>query len=357
MKQQHQFELTLSRRDGTPLVSETGQPVGPIPVKVDFDPAREWAKFEAMRARETDYQQANTDGPVPIWDASRGAPYVRAFSVNVTSNGSRMAVEFPTTYFSATARALSSYFLQKGQLKAGEIFHYVVTSRPLEPVANPGQPGPSRLSVRRKTPPLDLRTDMTVDRMMDNAQPCGDPVDEDMPVFVAQAVLDEVARQTRHAGSLEAGEFLIGYLHRCLASGRVFLRITDQIPAEHTRQELVKLTFTAETFDAARQSLNDRGANELLAGWAHSHSWLQDTCKDCKKREQGECSAKADFFSEDDVHVHRTAFLKAFSVALVASNSPCSGLTWAMYGWKLGMIRRRGFYITPDNHNQQGDRS
>lgn len=356
MKQGHQFELTLSRRDGAPLVGDTGQPVGPIPVQVDFEPAREWARFEVLRAGDIDCEQASANSPEPIWDVSQGPPYVHAFSVSVTSNGSSRTIEFPTTYFAETARVLSLYFVQKGQLKAGEIFYYVVTSRPLEPVSGAGRPGPSRLSVRRKTPPLDLRTDKTVEEMMANSQPYGDPIDEDMPVFVAQDVLDEVARQTRDAGSLEAGAFLIGYLHRCPVSLRVFLRITDQIPAEHTRQELVKLTFTAETFDAARQSLKDRGANEILAGWAHSHSWLQDTCKDCTKRDQGKCTAKADFFSEDDVHVHKTAFLKAFSVALVAGNSPYSGLTWALYGWKLGMIQRRGFYITPDNHNEQGEK-
>lgn len=355
MKEGYQFELTLSKQDGNPLVSETGEPLGPIPVQVDFDPAREGAKFEALRREAVSYRQARAGDPEPVWDPSQGEPFVRAFSIKVSSNGHSMAFEFPTTYFLATARALSSYFVRDGQLKGGETFRYAVTSHPLKPLSGEAEGRRGGLCVRQKEPTLDVRTDRRLEDMMRCAQPYGDPVDGDMPVFVGRAVLDDVARQTEDAGSLEAGEFLLGHLHRCPTSNTVFLSITGQIPAEHTKQELVKLTFAAETFDAARSAVKERGRGELLAGWAHSHSWLQDTCKDCKKRKEGGCNAKADFFSEDDLHVHRTAFLKAFSVALVASHSPCSGLTWALYGWRLGAIRRRGFYVIPDNHNREGD--
>ena len=354
MKEGHLFELTLFRQDGTPVLSDTGQPVGPIPVRVDFDAAREWARFQALRARDIGYQQVTVGGPEPIWDSAHGAPYVRAFSIGVTSNSHSMAVEFPNTYFWAAARVVSSGFVQKGWLEAGEVIRYLVTSHPVKPPSDQGVGARDRIRVRERAPTPEQRRDRSLDGFMGTARPCGDPADGDLPVFVAQAVLDEIARQTEEAGVLEAGAFLLGHLHRCPDSGQVFLNITDQIPAEHTRQELMKLSFTAETFDAARSGAKARGRGEMLAGWAHSHSWLQQqACKDCKKPK---ASCKADFFSEEDVHVHRTAFLKAFSVALVASRSPCSELTWAMFGWKLGMVQRRGFYVTPNNHtNKTGE--
>ncbi len=353
MKQMHQFELTLSRRDGTALLGETGEPAGPIPVQADFDPVREWATFQALCTGELDARHAVAGDPEPVWDDSRGAPHVRALSVRVTANGSALAFEFPTTCFSPAARALSSAFVQGGQLRNGELFHYAVTAHPCRPTERPD--GGRSLCVRRKIPPLELRPDGRLNVFRANARPHGDPDDEDIPVFVAERVLDGIARQTEAAGALETGAFLLGHLHRCPVEKRVFLSITDQVPAEHTKEELVRLTFTAQSFDAARSAARARGRGELLAGWAHSHSWLQDTCKDCEKRTEGTCAARADFFSDEDVHVHRTAFLKAFTVALVASYSPCSGLIWALYGWRLGMIRRRGFYILPNPGNPEGE--
>lgn len=351
----YQFELTFSQEDGALLTSDSGEPVGPIPVTVDFDPAREWAKFQVLCAGRADGQPVRAGDPEPVWDSRRGAPYVRAFSITATANGDAMACEFPLTYFAAAARSLSTYFVNKGRLKAGEIFHYHVTSRPAAPLTRGGAPQKSRLAVRRKGPAFDVHEDVGLDAMMRVARPYDRPGNDDMPVFVPQAVLDEVSRLTIDAGSLEAGGFLLGHLHRCPETGGLFLRVSEQIPAEFTQGELTKLSFSGETWTAARHTVRTRGVGEIMTGWWHCHNYLMETCKDCEKREQGACKAQADFFSQDDLFLHRTAFLTAFSIAMVASNSPCSGLTFALYGWRQGMIQRRGFYIV-SNHTDTGGR-
>ena len=352
MKQRHQFELTLSKRDGSRLLNETGQPFDPIPVQVDFDPAREWASFQAI-CRCTDPTEMAIGEPEPVWDDSLGAPYMCAFSVSVGTNGNRETVEFPTTYFSDVARCLSSSFVQGGQLQAGELFNYLVTARPLAPVAALPASGKRKFTVRRKTPTLGLHGDLTLAEVLATAAPRQNPEDGDFPVFIGQAVMDDIETQTVAAGSHETGSFLVGHLHLCPETQKVFLRITAQIPAEHTTQALTSLSFSAESFDSVRRTVRERGNEEIICGWAHSHAWFHESCKECTKGAENGCGVKADFFSEDDIRVHRTAFLRAFSVGVVVSSSPCSGIVFAAYGWRSGMVQRRGFYVASEDSREE----
>ncbi len=356
VKQRHQFELTLSKRDGSHLLNDTGLPFDPIPVQADFGPAREWASFHAL-CRCADPADMDIGEPEPVWDEALGSPYMRAFSISVGANGNREAVQFPTTYFSDVARGLSSSFVQGGQLQAGELFNYLVTARPLAPATALPANGERKLTVRRKTPTLDMREDMTLEQVLATAEPQQKPEDGDLPVFIGQAVMDKIEAQTIAAGSHETGSFLVGHLHRCPETQKVFLRITDQIPAEHTTQALTSLSFSAESFDAVRRTVRERGNEEIICGWAHSHAWFHESCKDCTKGAENGCGVKADFFSEDDIEVQKRAFARAFSVGLVISSSPCSGTAWAMYGWRCAMVQRRGFHVICEKRNREEEQS
>jgi len=352
VKKKYQFELLLSKQDGSPLETEAGQ-LGPIAIEPDFQPAREWAKFQHQFQSDAP-MQAELGNPEPIWDTTAGEPYVREFAIEAGHNGDGLRVVFPTTYFGGTARTLSSLLVSKGILQPGELFNYLVTSHPIDTSAAQKAGGaPSGLTVKRTTPALDFREDIALASLIEVSEPFETPSGADMPVFVEQEVMDTIEAQAIEAGAMECGAFLLGHLHRCPDTKNVFLTISAQVPAEHVTQEMFKLSFSAESFSAARQAVSERGCGEMIVGWAHSHAYMHHTCKDCQKRDAGACCAKADFFSDDDIRVHRTCFLRAFCSALVVSSAPCSGINWAMYGWNRGMVCRKGFYVIPKHKDRK----
>lgn len=167
----------------------------------------------------------------------------------------------------------------------------------------------------------------------------------DIPLFVRGHVLTEAAALTRQAGVNETGGILVGFLHRDPDIPEVFLEVTAQLPAEHARSELASLTFTADTWNAAQSAIDFRGRDEQMLGWWHSHSFMKKTCKECQSKEKGTCHTGAAFMSDEDCHLHRSIFQRAYNVALVLADGPCSGLTYAMYGWRHGIVSARGFYV------------
>jgi hypothetical protein len=72
---------------------------------------------------------------------------------------------------------------------------------------------------------------------------------------------------------------------------------------------------------------------------------LKESCKDCEKLKDKSCTTSAAFLSSADRALHRTVFPRAYSIALVMSDSPCSGLTWRLFGWRSGRIEARDFHI------------
>ena len=173
----------------------------------------------------------------------------------------------------------------------------------------------------------------------------GYPTAGDMPVFMPMSVLQEASALSRQSGENETGGILIGHLCRGADSPEIFAKVTAQIPARHARSGLTKLTFTADTWTAVQTAIRLRGRNEIHLGWWHSHSYLKKTCKECEKRVDGTCAATALFMSAEDVALHLTCFPRAFSIALVISDSPCAGLGWELFGWRQGMVAARAFHI------------
>jgi hypothetical protein len=62
-------------------------------------------------------------------------------------------------------------------------------------------------------------------------------------------------------------------------------------------------------------------------------------------------TAAGDFFSVDDVMLHRTVFPRAHSIALVLSDYHQGNgePSVQLYGWNQGMIALRGFYLLGTN--------
>ncbi len=192
--------------------------------------------------------------------------------------------------------------------------------------------------------------DSSLQEWQQRATPVGLVDSDDMPAFVPQQLLDEVAAQTLAERGRETGGILIGKLHRDAALPEIFAEVTAQIPAEHTRGDAVKLTFTHDTWAAVDAAIKLRGRNEIYLGYWHSHP-VFEWCKtrECTLEKQATCKL-ASIFSTDDENVMRTVFPRGHSIALVANDTAFQDLTFSWYGWREGSIQPRAYYLMGDHH-------
>ncbi len=333
---------------------EDGTEIRQTALEVDWEPAREQLAWDALRA---DASAALLHEPLvvePIWDEKVGEPVVRGFRMRAAGDERIVERDFPAAYFKEQVRQTSARLVKSGELKDGEVFRYQVCA-----YRQPTTPDAARLSVRQGDavasspagfhveevscpPPIDTRT---MEMFLDAAYPHGPTEQDDFPVFIPQPVLDEITVSTVEAGAVESGGVLLGYLHRDPdRAGVVFVEVTAQVPAAHTRAEATKLTFTAETWAAADAAIRLRGRSELMVGWHHSHP-QKFWCRDCAPERRAVCPLQQGaFFSTSDCAVHRTAFPQAYSPALLANHTE-QGVEYALFGWRLGVIAPRGFYV------------
>jgi hypothetical protein len=336
----YQYVLSLFRNDGHAL--------GHFSLSADFDPAVECTLFRGVRRDEL--PPSMPDAPAtsiePVWNHKAGEPYTSGFRVRAAVDGRQTVHEFGIAYFADLAHAASEKYVESGELKAGETFSYLISAYPRRPEQR--TESVARFTVKSRIPPLVLKEGSEIQRFLRESVRCGpdgEADSEDSRVFIPQHVLDEASELTRAAGANETGGILIGHLHRGVETGDVFLEVTAQIPAHYVDAALTRLTFTAETWTAVQAAIDLRRSGEIMAGWWHSHSFLKESCKDCEKLKEKSCTTSAAFMSSADRALHRTVFPRAYSIALVMSDSPCSGLTWRLFGWRNGRIEARDFHI------------
>jgi len=333
------YALFLYREDGTEL--------GETAAQADFGPAQEWTHLLGIRRGLLPPEQAPVAAAVqPIWHATYGRPFASGFRARMRApDGEQVSADFPTSYFKALARAASLQYVQDGRLVAGEYFRYRLAAYPLEAPAEPA--AARRFSVEAGPGPLVLRDGVELAALLAEAAPVGTMADEDVPVFLPALLMEEVEELSRRRAPHEAGGVLIGHVHRDARGPELFVRVSAQIPARHTQSEATRLTFTAETWTAVQAAIDLRGQGELMLGWWHSHMFLEDACEDCERRKKGECHVNPAFMSADDCALHRTVFPRAYSVALVVGESPCSGMGRSLFGWRRGIVAARGYYVLP----------
>jgi hypothetical protein len=281
----------------------------------------------------------------PIWDPTHGEPFLAGLHVAVAGNdGREVGCDIPREYFRGAARGLASRLVQRGAMKETDRFTFVAAALPPDEPSTPAAAAPARCTVRRLAQALPL-DDLELDGFFGRAQ-AGQVIDPmDMPVFITRDVLEETAALTHAAAPRETGGVLAGRLHRDASRPEIFAEVTAQIPARHTHGDVTRLTFTADTWTEARRAVAARGRRELMLGWWHSHAYMQQNCKTCGGPTRTACQGKAEFFSADDGALHRAVFARAFGLGLVVSDSPCEGLTHALFGWRLGMVAHRGFHV------------
>jgi hypothetical protein len=330
------------------LIGADGADLETVPTEVDWSPAFEWALFEGMREGKLPARAPfGASTVLPAWHERLRRPYVGAFAVRVTGRDgdveSSHEVTIPLEYLTEAAQRAGTDAYKRGRMKS-KLFRYHVLAYPGNGAEDAG-PGDARgFTVVDVAQPVPLR-DAEMRSFMESAVAFDDPDAAEVPVFFPRGILNEMARLTRAAAPKEVGGILLGHLHRDPASGEIFIEVTAQVQAREAQSELTKLTFTAETWTAVRAAIDLRRRDELIMGWWHCHSFLQETCKDCEKYKNRTCSASAAFMSSQDCALHRTIFPRAYSLSVVLSDSPCGGLSWKLFGWKQGRVLPRGFYV------------
>lgn len=332
----HQFSLELSREDGTPLER--------LSVDVDWTPAAEWAHFEAIRAGKLPAVSAMEHTTVtPVWASDKGEPYLGGVRVTVRSpDGGAASSDIPVTYFKGHAQDAATQLVQDGKLEKGDLFHFVVSGFPApRPVSSPSE---RSFTVRETAEPIPF-----VSRSMEELKKrsvhvrddCADAADA--PVFISGRVLEDASDLAAKAFPQEAGGVLLGHLVRDPATQEIGSIITALVPAVLAEGQVTRLSFTADAWTAVRTAITLRKRNEIWCGWAHSHP-SREWCKNCSPERRKVCPMTKDFFSAEDVTVHRTVFPRAYSIGLVA-NVTDDGIAYSLFGWRHGMIRLRSFHV------------
>jgi len=329
------------------LFTGEGRPLERVTLAPDWRPALEWVRLEGIREGRLWAVTGDASGEVePIWDGSAGEPIVAAFRA-VVGGVSR---EIPKAYLRGLVQQASAGLVEKGLLGSGDVYRWVVTARPSAVVAARDEAEDADLLVEEIVRPLPL-AGASLDALAAGARAAGTPAPDRsrMPVFVPQRVLDEAVALALAAHDVETGGVLVGRLCRDgVADGdgppALFLDVTAQIAAPHTRAESARLTFTADTWAAVQAALTLRRRDEVMVGWWHYHP---DFCRlrDCPPERRARCPGASPFFSAEDVHLHRAIFSAGHHIGLLLSDSTPDGLAWSMYGWWQGMVSARGFHV------------
>ncbi len=336
---QHEYRFAID------YYTEQGRALGPVAVEPDWQPAREWARFTGMRRGLLPPLTAHTLGAIePVWDEALGAPVCSGVRVvfPTPDAAEEVSAEIPRAYFHELARQKSSVWIERGELAVGDLYRYRVCAYPGRAAATSSEAAVAGVLEAEEDPrPLALE-DAELTSFLGRAEPQGDFDPEDVRVFIPQQVLDEAREQSRSAGDVETGGVLVGKLHRDAVTPEIFLEVAAQLPAQHAEATATRFSFTPETWAAAHAALELRGNEEIVCGWWHLHLQF---CRNCPEERRRVCPLARPFFSGEDLHLHRACFPQAYQVALLISDLPEGGLTPALFGWRRGVIERRGFHV------------
>ncbi len=346
MQSNYRYTVCLLDADGKLLREKTAD--------MDWEPAIEWSRFVGVRQGKLSPGAVSSSATIePVWHATSSRPFIQALHITVTQqDGRRICCQLPNTLFASVARSASVKLVEQGLLQKGETFRYLVAAYPNDR-ARPSKTSTAAFRMEEVSPSLPLKQACMADFGRRSVRFGQLDHSGNVPVFVHQRVLDETAALARQAGALETGGILIGHLHQDADLPELFVEVSAQIPARHTHSELMRLTFTPDTWSDVSATIQRRDKQEIMLGWWHSHSYLkQDADAQADEPDVGAAGASAGydeavFLSEEDLSLHRTCFPRAYSLALLLAEGRATGLTWALYGWHAGVIVPRDFQILP----------
>ncbi len=341
----------MAFNDGFRFVADVtavdGRYLGQLPLDMDWESAVQAAYWVAVRRGVLPPLMRCASATIePSWHSERGAP--RVDGVRITchgADGARASATIPRLYFRDAVETAALQLVAQGVLAAGERFYFEVCAYPVPDRARYDErAGDVRLSGAEIPQPLPLVAD-SLETWLRGASRCGDAAGsgEDMPVFIPEQVIAEAKQLARQAGDVEWGGVLIGRLYRDTATPEIFCQVTALIPARHTVAARTRLTFTAQTWAAARAALDLRAKGELVVGFVHNHPFW---CRDCPAENRRHCPLiQQPFFSRDDVALTRAMFPRPFNIAVLLSDLGEADRRCDVFGWRGGMVAARGYHL------------
>lgn len=334
----------------TEFTGPDAQPLGQHPIEPDWLPAEEALRFEWLRQGHDSPIRASDIHITPQWTEA-GAPYVA--SVSVTASGTP-SVSIPVSFFRAEARKIESALVEQEKLKKGDSYTFKTLAYARARPSAPLKPDVFNIEEEEVEPPL---TERDIDELVSQSTTDDEAAESEsaLRVFIPQSILDETRALGEAAGNIETGGILIGHVHRDPARSVIFLEVTAQIPAAHTSASATSLSFSDDTWLAARAAIAIRNRNEQPILWWHSHPSKWFCNETCPMEQRLKCAMQQSFLSADDLLLHRTVFSKAWQAALLV-NVADAGTTHTVWGWSEGSVRQISFRVLDGASTEQTTR-
>lgn len=342
-----QMKVTVHHRFALEFRSLEDQCLDQVPLEPRWEPAFEWLAFAALRAGKLAAPGLEVKWHAvvnPVVDSALGLPYCRGIRMSlVNGEGPVVSEEFPFSFFAEDARSGSAPLVERGLLKSGELFRYKLVSYPSSGTPSPAASAPGGMEIEEVESPAVLGTQRLA-RLLEGSRLFGKAEPGDYPVFIPHSVLEQCAALAEGSPASETGGVLIGHLHRDPASQDIALEVTAQIPVRHAEHKATTLTFTENTWAAARDAIRLRGRGETMLSWWHSHPARAWCNPKCGPEERKRCPLMRDYLSTEDLTLHAAVFPRAYSVALLVTLTD-DGPRPALFGWRLGVVQPRAFHI------------
>ncbi len=187
------------------------------------------------------------------------------------------------------------------------------------------------------------------------SKPCGPQREDDYPVFILAAALEQAEQLAAGNADVEGGAWFIGNLHHQVTpQPEVFGVIHTVLQVHAAEQKRDSLNLSAASYYAAQQTLARRRVHlgregELVFGLYHTHPFLpslledKDSCANCPLI--SDCKATSSFFSQQDAVFHRAVFGRAaYAVQMVQGLTPRHEPDLKMFCFDGGLFRERGYY-------------
>jgi hypothetical protein len=334
---QYRFAVVLSREDG--------QVLRQVELAPDFEPLHEALRFSGLRSGALAGDENDVELSIqPVWDATRGEPFVHALHARLLRRGRFLGIETTVAarYFTAAVQGLARQWVREGIIASTRGGRYSIAALP-GTAGGDGEAGDADgelvwckpcIIPRALAPLIQAATFL-------GPPPVAGPGDH-YPVFIPQCVCDELSEETRSAGAAEIASILIGHL--CRNASTLFAQVTAQLPVRGSRASSTSFSFSPASWQGVAADLSRRGHGEQIVGWAHSHPAVHWCQADCSTEARRACDWQRPFFSVDDCVVQRTVFHQAFCVALLLTRT-VDAVALNLFGWRGGLIEERGFFL------------
>jgi proteasome lid subunit RPN8/RPN11 len=319
----------------------------------DFTRAVQTACFDGLRRGVF----ARYDPPLglarlePRFAEEAGSPRTCGFRVSLPAGAADHYLDFGIGFFRSQARRTCAELLRAERVREGTRLVYHLTAYQDEEDEAP--PSGPRLTLEPAEAEVPIRPGRR--RALGPAEAWDEPRANDPSVLIPRRILEVAVEQARATPEQEVGGVLLGHLRRDTDDGEVFIHATCLVPAEETVATGTSVTFTAATWDRARDVVALRGQGEIFVGWAHSHPFR--FCAECPRPAPADCIAKVLFFSIDDEFLMELSFPQPFMIGLLTAVEPrleeaLGHLPVRLYGWRHGEIHARGFHVLDDREEQ-----